>query len=151
MEEPKKPGVSKSVTYKFTGSASLYIVVSNNEYGQINGLFVNTTSSGHTLHGVCNVLGRVIGIAIQNDKATLLQIIQTLEGVKSESAWVNDMVGKVDSIPSAIAAVLEHFLIDEQHYEYHEAEIQDEGVNSCDNGTRTTIGGNTLHGISLDF
>jgi hypothetical protein len=101
-------GAHKSTTYQFKGSAgnSMYITVGVDEYGVVCSMFINVGSSGSTVHNVVNALARVISIAIQNDKATALQIVQTMENVKSEVRWMCDGLGHTDSIPSAIAMVL---------------------------------------------
>jgi hypothetical protein len=115
-------GSIPSISYRFKGSAgpSMYITVSLDEYGVVNGMFINVGSSGSTIHNVCNALARVISIAIQNDKATSIQIVQTMEDVGSEVVWICDTLGKADSIPAAIALVLlRHVKIDEKMEEIH--------------------------------
>lgn len=117
-----RPGSTHSITHKFRGSAgnSMYIVVSMDEFSVPNGIFIQVGSSGSTVHNVCNALTRVISIAIQNDKATALQIVQTMEDVKSEVVWINDNLGKADSIPAAIALVLlKHIEYEEKIEEMH--------------------------------
>ena len=106
------PGSVHSITHKFRGSAgnTMYIVVSLDEFNVPSGMFIQVGSSGSTIHNVCNALARVISIAIQNDKATALQIVQTMEDVRSEVVWISDTLGKADSIPAVIALVLEYHL-----------------------------------------
>ena len=108
VENDTKPGESLSITYKFSGSAgpSMMITVTVDEFNVVSGMFINVASSGSTVHNVCNALARVVSIAIQNDKATLLQIVQTMEMVKSEVVWISTKLGKADSIPAAISLVL---------------------------------------------
>jgi hypothetical protein len=119
---PVKPGVSHSTTHKFRGSSGtkMYITIGVDEYNVVNSLMINIGSSGTTIHNVCNALGRVISIAIQNDKATLIQIVQTLEDVSSETRWMSDSLGNAESIPSAIALVLLHCIeVDDAYDKLH--------------------------------
>jgi hypothetical protein len=119
---PAEPGSHKSTTYQFRGSAgtNMYITIGTDEFGVVCSMFINVASSGSTVHNVCNALARVISIAIQNDKATLLQIVQTMENVKSEVVWINDKLGKADSIPAVIALVLlKHIEIEEELERVH--------------------------------
>jgi len=123
-----KPGESLSTTYLFRGSAgnSLYITVGVDEYGVVNSMFINLGASGSTIHNVCNALARVISIAIQNDKATVLQIVQTMEDVSSEVVWIHDDLGRAGSIPSAIALVLLRQLkLEEELEKLHTAEEEE--------------------------
>ena len=122
LNHPVQKDQAPSVSYRFSGSAgpSMYITVRLDEYGVVNGMFINVGSSGSTVHNVCNSLARVISIAIQNDKATCLQIVQTMEDVSSEVVWICDTLGKADSIPAAIALVLlRHNKIDEAMEDLH--------------------------------
>lgn len=120
------PGASHSITHRFRGSAgnTMYIVVSLDEFSVPNGMFIQVASSGSTVHNVCNALARVISIAIQNDKATALQIVQTMEDVKSEIVWINDNLGKADSIPAAISLVLLYHLELEEKIEDLHTEME---------------------------
>lgn len=116
------PGSTHSITHKFRGSAggSMYIVVSVDEFCVPNGIFIQVASSGSTVHNLANAMARVISIAIQNDKATALQIVQTLEDVKSEVVWISDELGKADSIPEAVSLVLlKHIEYEEKIEEMH--------------------------------
>jgi hypothetical protein len=127
MESKTKPGESPSITFKFRGSANntMYIVVSIDEFGVPSGMFIQVGSSGSTIHNVCNALARVISIAIQNDKATALQIVQTMEDVKSEVVWISDLLGKADSIPAAISLVLIKMLEYEEKLETLHTELEE--------------------------
>ena len=125
VENNTKPGESLSITYKFKGSAgpSMMITVTVDEFNVVSGMFINVASSGSTVHNVCNALARVISIAVQNDKATLLQIVQTMEMVKSEVVWISTKLGKADSIPAAIALVLlRHVELEEKIDQLHTGE-----------------------------
>lgn len=84
----------------------MYVTAGADEYGTLNSLILNVGSSGTTVHNICNALGRVISIAIQNDKATALQIVQTLEDVSSEVVWMSDTLGQARSIPEVLAKIL---------------------------------------------
>jgi hypothetical protein len=106
----------------------MYIVISLDEFGVTNGMFIQVGSSGSTVHNVCNALARVISIAIQRDKATALQIVQTMEDVKSEVIWMSDKLGNADSIPAAISLVLlRHIELEAQIEEMH-TEMETEEV-----------------------
>jgi hypothetical protein len=53
-------------------------------------------------------LGRVISVALQHDYRLLGKIARTLEDISSDGAWQNMNLGRVYSIPAALAKVLEH-------------------------------------------
>jgi hypothetical protein len=132
LSDPDK-GASHSVTHRFKGSSgtTLYITMGIDEFNVPNSMFINIGASGTTIHNVCNALARVVSIAIQNDKATLLQIVQTMENVGSETRWISDTLGVAESIPSAIALVLLHHVeIDEALDKIHNFDEE------CDNEFR---------------
>jgi hypothetical protein len=134
LMKPVVPGESHSQTHKFKGSSgtTMYITVGVDEFNVVNSMFINIGSSGTTIHNVCNALARVISIAIQNDKATLLQIVQTLEDVGSETRWISDSLGVAESIPSSIALVLLHHIDIDESYDKLHNEFSEE----CDNEFR---------------
>ena len=110
------PGATQTITYVWKSSAGtkMYIHVGVDEYGVLNSMFINVGASGSTIHNVVNAMGRVISIAIQRDKATALEIVQTLEDVTSELVWMNDCMGRTNSIPGVISIIiLRHVDIEE--------------------------------------
>jgi ribonucleoside-diphosphate reductase alpha chain len=95
-------------TYKFSGPAPLYVTANRGELGHVREVFLNTTKSGSTIHGMSEALGRVISVALQHDYRLLGKIARTLEDISSDGAWQNMNLGRVYSIPAALAKVLEH-------------------------------------------
>jgi hypothetical protein len=127
--EPTKPGIKNTITYKLrnTAGASMHVHVGVDEFGVLNQMIINMASSGTTTHNLVNSLGRVISIAIQNDKATALQIVQTLEGMTSEVDWISDTLGRAQSIPEAISKILlKHIDIEEAIEAAHSGEETDD-------------------------
>ena len=111
----KKPGTPFSElgerhgsTYKFSGPASLYVTANKGEKDHIREVFINTTKSGSTIHGMCESLGRVISVALQHDYRLVGKIARTLEDISSDSVWSNNSMGRVFSIPAALAKVLDN-------------------------------------------
>jgi len=95
-------------TFKFSGPASLYVTANKGENEHIREVFINTTKSGSTIHGMCESLGRVISVALQHDYRLVGKIARTLEDISSDSVWSNTSMGRVFSIPAALAKVLDH-------------------------------------------
>ena len=52
-------------------------------------------------------LGRVISVALQHDYRLVGKIARTLEDISSDGAWNNGSLGRVYSIPAALAKVLD--------------------------------------------
>ncbi len=95
-------------TFKFKGPASLYITANRGDLGHVREIFLNTTKSGSTIHGMCEALGRVMSVALQHDYRLVGKIARTLEDISSDSAWQSGGLGRVYSIPAALAKVLDH-------------------------------------------
>lgn len=94
-------------TFKWRGPAPLYITANRGSNGHVRELFLNTTKSGSTLHGMSEALGRVISVALQHDYRLVGKIARTLEDISSDGAWNNGSLGRVYSIPAALAKVLD--------------------------------------------
>jgi ribonucleoside-diphosphate reductase alpha chain len=94
-------------TFKFSGPASLYVTANKGENEHVREVFINTTKSGSTIHGMCESLGRVISVALQHDYRLVGKIANTLEDISSDSVWSSNSLGRVFSIPAALAKVLE--------------------------------------------
>ncbi len=110
-EKPGTPfsdlGQRHGSTFKFSGPASLYVTANKGEKDHIREVFINTTKSGSTIHGMCESLGRVISVALQHDYRLVGKIARTLEDISSDSVWSNNSMGRVFSIPAALAKVLD--------------------------------------------
>jgi ribonucleoside-diphosphate reductase alpha chain len=111
----EKPGIPFSdlpqrygSTFKFSGPASLYVTANKGENDHIREVFINTTKSGSTIHGMCESLGRVISVALQHDYRLVGKIARTLEDISSDSVWSSSSMGRVFSIPAALAKVLDN-------------------------------------------
>jgi ribonucleoside-diphosphate reductase alpha chain len=94
-------------TFKFSGPASLYVTSNKGENDHVREVFINTTKSGSTIHGMCESLGRVISVALQHDYRLVNKIARTLEDISSDSVWSSNSLGRVFSIPAALAKVLD--------------------------------------------
>lgn len=94
-------------TFKWRGPAPLYITANKGPHNHVREVFLNTTKSGSTLHGMSEALGRVISVALQHDYRLVGKIVRTLEDISSDGAWHNGRLGRVYSIPAALARVLE--------------------------------------------
>ena len=57
---------------------------------------------------MCESLGRVISVALQHDYRLVGKIARTLEDISSDSVWSNNSMGRVFSIPAALAKVLDN-------------------------------------------
>ena len=99
--------VRSGSTYKFRGPAPLYITANRGPQGHVREVFLNTTKSGSTLHGMSEALGRVISVALQHDYRLVGKIARTLEDISSDGAWISGSLGRVFSIPAALAKVLD--------------------------------------------
>ncbi len=96
-------------TFKFKGPSPLYITANQGEEGHLREVFLNTTKSGSTIHGMSEALGRVISVTLQHDYRLIGKIARTLEDISSDSAWISGKLGRVYSIPAALAKVLEFY------------------------------------------
>lgn len=94
-------------TFKWRGPAPLYITANRGSQGHVREVFLNTTKSGSTLHGMSEALGRVISVALQHDYRLVSKIARTLEDISSDGAWNNGSLGRCYSIPAALAKVLD--------------------------------------------
>lgn len=99
--------VRNGSTWKFRGPAPLYITANKGKQGHVREVFLNTTKSGSTLHGMSEALGRVISVALQHDYRLVGKIARTLEDISSDGAWSSGSLGRVYSIPAALARVLD--------------------------------------------
>ena len=99
--------VRSGSTYKFRGPAPLYITANKGGQGHVREVFLNTTKSGSTLHGMSEALGRVISVALQHDYRLVGKIARTLEDISSDGAWTSASLGRCYSIPAALAKVLD--------------------------------------------
>ena len=100
-------------TFKFRGPAPLYVTANRDQEGHVREIFMNTTKSGSTLHGLSEALGRVCSVALQHDHRLAGKLARTLGDIISDGAWMNAGLGRVYSIPAAMAKVLEKFASDE--------------------------------------
>ena len=100
-------------TYKFRGPAPLYITANKGSNGHVREVFLNTTKSGSTLHGMSEALGRVLSVALQHDYRLVGKLARTLEDISSDGAWISGSLGRVYSIPAALAKVLDKAAEDE--------------------------------------
>ena len=110
-------------TFKWRGPAPLYVTANRGGHGHVREVFLNTTKSGSTLHGMSEALGRVISVALQHDYRLVGKIARTLEDISSDGAWQNGSLGRCYSIPAALAKVLDKCSEDEVQNEpepYHE-------------------------------
>jgi ribonucleoside-diphosphate reductase alpha chain len=94
-------------TFKWRGPAPLYVTANRGSQGHVREIFLNTTKSGSTLHGMSEALGRVISVALQHDYRLVGKIARTLEDISSDGAWNNGSLGRCYSIPAALAKVLD--------------------------------------------
>jgi ribonucleoside-diphosphate reductase alpha chain len=100
-------------TFKWRGPAPLYITANRGSQGHVREVFLNTTKSGSTLHGMSEALGRVISVALQHDYRLVSKIARTLEDISSDGAWQNGSLGRCYSIPASLAKVLDRCSEDE--------------------------------------
>jgi ribonucleoside-diphosphate reductase alpha chain len=118
-------------TFKFSGPAPLYVTANKGEFGHVREVFLNTTKSGSTIHGMCEALGRVISVALQHDYRLLGKISRTLEDISSDGAWQNLNLGRVYSIPAALAKVLDSCAVSADEKEDPEPYIEPSSYSSC--------------------
>ena len=136
MSEPRR-GAHNSVTYRFKASSgtNMYIIVNVDEFNVISGLFVNIGESGTTIHNVVNAMGRMISLGIQEKRKTdpqhlneyLLKIVSNLEGMTSDVVWMNDTLGRANSIPDVMSLIiLRQIELDDAMDDMHSGEEDEE-------------------------
>lgn len=96
----------KGVTYKFSGPSSLYITANFGDKGDVMEVFIASTKPGSTTHAMCIALGRVVSVGLQYDNELRERLIKTLSDMSSDGLWTNAVLGRVCSIPAAVARVL---------------------------------------------
>ena len=130
---PPMRGAHSSVTYKFKNAQGLglYVIVTVDEFSVIKGIFMGIESSGTTLHNVVNCLGRILSLAIQEIRQKdpnqlipfLMKAVSNMQGISSDTVWMNDSLGRANSIPEIIALILlRQVEIDERMDENHSGE-----------------------------
>ena len=108
-EKPRRFGDipdRKGVTYKFSGPSSLYITANFGDRGDVMEIFIASTKPGSTTHAMCNALGRAVSVGLQFDNEMCDRLIKTLADLSSDGVWTNAVLGRVYSIPAAVARVL---------------------------------------------
>lgn len=98
----------KGLTFKFSGPSSLYITVNFGDREDLMEVFIFTTKPGSEMNAMCSALGRVISVALQYDTQITARLTRTLEGMSSEGVWTNGLIGRVFSIPAAVAGVIKY-------------------------------------------
>lgn len=126
-------------TFKFSGPAPLYVTANKGDQGHLREVFLNTTKSGSTIHGMCEALGRVISVALQHDYRLLGKIARTLEDISSDGTWQNMSLGRVHSIPAALATVLDNFAIHTDEKEDPDPYVEPSSYSSCPVCGRLTL------------
>ena len=135
--QPTHAAAAHSVTYRWKSDigTKMYIIVGVDEFGVICSMFISMGSSGTQMHNISNALGRVISLCIQNDKATLMEIVQTLEDFSSEQVWMSDTLGRAKSVPAVIALILErHLRVEEILENMHSGIEEDADVHEDNHG-----------------
>lgn len=118
-------------TFKFSGPAPLYVTANRGDLGHVREVFLNTTKSGSTIHGMCEALGRVISVALQHDYRLVGKIARTLEDISSDGTWQNMNLGRVYSIPAALAKVLDNCATQADEREDPEPYAEPSSYSSC--------------------
>jgi len=126
-------------TFKFSGPAPLYVTANKGDQGHVREVFLNTTKSGSTIHGMCEALGRVISVALQHDYRLIGKIARTLEDISSDGAWQNMGLGRVYSIPAALAKVLDNFATRTDEKEDPDPYVEPSSYSSCPVCGRLTL------------
>ena len=126
-------------TFKFSGPASLYVTSNKGENDHIREVFINTTKSGSTIHGMCEALGLVISLALQHDYRLVGKIARTLEDISSDSVWTNTSLGRVFSIPAALAKVLDNCAPEQNGKEDPNPYVEPSSYSSCPACGRLTM------------
>ena len=134
---PPMRGANSSITYKFHNAQGLglHIIVTVDEFSVIKGIFMGIESSGTTLHNVVNCLGRILSLSIQEIRKSnpnnltpfLMKAVNNMQGITSDTVWMNDDLGRADSIPEIIALILlRQVEIDERMDDNHSGDEEDE-------------------------
>lgn len=118
-------------TFKFRGPAPLYITANKGNQGHVREVFLNTTKSGSTLHGMSEALGRVLSVALQHDYRLVGKLARTLEDISSDGAWVSRSLGRTYSIPAALAKVLDKAAENDKVDEDPEPYVEPSSYTSC--------------------
>ena len=126
-------------TFKFTGPAPLYVTSNKGDQGHVREVFLHTTKSGSTIHGMCEALGRVISVALQHDYRLIGKIARTLEDISSDGVWQNMSLGRVYSIPAALAKVLDNFATRTDEKEDPDPYVEPSSYSSCPVCGRLTL------------
>lgn len=98
--------VRAGTTYRFRGASTIFITINQDDSGLDREVFVVATSSGSTTHALCDALGRVISIALQENPLLQKRIVKSLSGISSESVFSSTGFEQARSIPDAVALVL---------------------------------------------
>lgn len=96
----------KGTTYKFSGPSSLYITANFGDRGDVMEIFIVSTKPGSTVHAMCSALGRAVSVGLQFGEGVRERMIKTLSDISSDGVWMNAVLGRVYSIPAAVARVL---------------------------------------------
>ncbi|HIJ79424.1 MAG: hypothetical protein OEY01_11000 [Desulfobulbaceae bacterium] len=123
--------VRSGSTFKFRGPAPLYITANKGNQGHVREVFLNTTKSGSTLHGMSEALGRVISVALQHDYRLVSKIARTLEDISSDGAWISRSLGRTFSIPAALAKVLDKAAENDKVDEDPQPYVEPSSYSSC--------------------
>jgi ribonucleoside-diphosphate reductase alpha chain len=126
-------------TFKFSGPAPLYVTANKGDEGHVREVFLNTTKSGSTIHGMCEALGRVISVALQHDYRLIGKIARTLEDISSDGTWQNTGLGRVYSIPAALAKVLDNLAVRTDEKEDPDPYVEPSSYSSCPVCGRLTL------------
>ncbi len=118
-------------TFKFRGPAPLYITANKGHNGHVREVFLNTTKSGSTLHGMSEALGRVLSVALQHDYRLVSKLARTLEDISSDGAWISGSLGRTFSIPAALAKVLDKASEDDKVDENPDPYVEPSAYTSC--------------------
>jgi len=96
-----------------TGNGTMYVTISSIE-GKPVELFVSMGKSGQVMNTLCESLGRMVSISLQNG-VPVKSIVKTLQGINSDSpVWVrledtDKKPSQILSIPDGIAQILDRF------------------------------------------
>lgn len=118
-------------TFKFSGPSSLYVTANRGSQNHVREIFLNTTKSGSTIHGMCEALGRVISVALQHDYRLVGPISRTLQDISSDGVWHNINLGRIFSIPAALAKVLDHCAVTPDEKQDPEPYAEPSSYSSC--------------------
>ena len=88
---------------------------------------------------MCEALGRVISVALQHDYRLLGKIARTLEDISSDGTWLNMSLGRVHSIPAALAKVLDNLATSTDEKEDPDPYVEPSSYSSCPVCGRLTL------------